>query len=365
MMISVAFTGGGTGGHIYPGLAVAARLKQLLPCRIFWLGADRGLDRSIVEDAGLEFFDIPVGKLRRYFSLKNVSDVFMIASGFFKARKILKTEKPALLFSKGGFVSVPPCAAAFSLKIPVFSHESDLSPGLATRINLRFSQKIFIPYKETASFFPSFRRGALEVSGNPVRSEFSNADPKAGRAFLGLGKRERILLVLGGSQGSREINELVKACLPVMTGYYTVVHQTGAQDEVFTPKDKYRPYAYIKEEMPHVIAAAELVICRGGAGTLWECGALGKPMIIIPLRGSGTRGDQVENARIFEKSGGAVCLTEDPSGTESMAHRLEALVLKLAGDEKRRQAMAASMFGGMDASGCIARAIAEKVREYE
>jgi UDP-N-acetylglucosamine--N-acetylmuramyl-(pentapeptide) pyrophosphoryl-undecaprenol N-acetylglucosamine transferase len=130
-------------------------------------------------------------------------------------------------------------------------------------------------------------------------------------------------------------------------------------------KDKYKPYAYIKEEMPQVIAAAELVICRGGAGTLWECSVLGKPMIIIPLRGAGTRGDQVENARIFEESGGAVCLTEDVSGVESMAERLGALVLALAGDERRRQAMAASLFGEMDASGCIARAIAEEVRDYE
>jgi len=181
-MVSIAFTGGGTGGHIYPGLAVASRLKELIPCRLFWIGSENGIDRAIVEKAGMEFFGIPSGKLRRYFSLQNVSDVYRVASGFFAARRLLKREKPALLFSKGGFVSVPPCAAAASLGIPVFTHESDYSPGLATRINSRFVEKIFIPYRESAAFFPD--SGKVTVSGNPIRPEFAAADSAKGRAFL-------------------------------------------------------------------------------------------------------------------------------------------------------------------------------------
>ncbi|AEF82550.1 undecaprenyldiphospho-muramoylpentapeptide beta-N-acetylglucosaminyltransferase [Leadbettera azotonutricia] len=354
-MISVAFTGGGTGGHIYPGLAVASWLKKIMDCRVFWIGADSGMDRAIVEEAGLEFFGIPTGKLRRYFSLKNISDIFRIVRGYFAARKIFRREKPALLFSKGGFVSVPPCAAAFSLKIPVFAHESDLSPGLATRINTRFTEKLFIPYKETAAFFAPAFRAKLVVSGNPIRPEFSGADPARGRQFLGL-QAERMLLVLGGSQGSQEINGLIKASLPSLTRYYTVVHQTGSQDEIFMPSDVYKPYGYIKDELPHVIAAAELVVCRGGAGTIWECAGLGKPMIIIPLRGSGTRGDQVENARIFAEAGAAISMVDDPS-----PQKLSDLVLELAADEQKRNAMGAAKPGKADAANYIASMIKNKV----
>ena len=315
-MLSIAFTGGGTGGHIYPGLAVASWLQKNFPCRIFWIGSNTGMDRAIVKSAGIEFFGIPSGKLRRYFSLRNFFDVFRIIFGFFAARRILKRERPALLFSKGGFVSVPPCAAAKFFKIPVFTHESDYSPGLATRLNTRFAEKIFIPYKESTAFFSGPIREKIYVSGNPIRSEFAAADPVKGRAFLGLGNGERILLVLGGSLGSREINTLVKACLPELTRHYTVVHQTGElagsppENDGVLP-DRYKPYAYFKDEIPHIIAAAELILCRSGASTIWECKSLGKPMVFIPFRGSGTRGDQVENARLFEEAGAAICFVEE------------------------------------------------------
>jgi UDP-N-acetylglucosamine--N-acetylmuramyl-(pentapeptide) pyrophosphoryl-undecaprenol N-acetylglucosamine transferase len=185
------------------------------------------MDKTIIENSGIDFYGIPSGKLRRYFSLRNVSDIFKVAAGFLSARKILKRQRPNLLFSKGGFVSVPPCAAAASLKIPVFTHESDYSPGLATKINARFAERIFVPYKETAGFFPSAEREKIRVSGNPIRAEFAAADPAKGRAFLGLRDDERMLLVLGGSSGSREINDLVRASLPELTKIYTVVHQTG------------------------------------------------------------------------------------------------------------------------------------------
>jgi UDP-N-acetylglucosamine--N-acetylmuramyl-(pentapeptide) pyrophosphoryl-undecaprenol N-acetylglucosamine transferase len=378
VMVSIAFTGGGTGGHIYPGLAVAEALRALMPCRVFWIGSKAGMDRAIVEGAGLEFYGIPSGKLRRYVSLKNLLDLFKVMAGFFAARRVLRREKPALLFSKGGFVSVPPCAAAASLKIPVFTHESDYSPGLATRINARFARKVFIPYKETAAFFPQKVRERLEVSGNPIRRAFAGADATRGRAFLGLSEGEPVLLVLGGSLGSVEINALVLGCLPELTRYYTVVHQTGVREgELFTAAERYKPYAYFKDEMPDVIAAAELVLCRSGAGTVWECGGLHKPMILLPLRGSGTRGDQVENARIFASAGAAVNLLDDspespsrPSSEQpSLAERLVAVVAALAGDKARREAMArAGVNGpngddGPEGAGFIARAIVRQITE--
>ncbi|MDR2184519.1 MAG: undecaprenyldiphospho-muramoylpentapeptide beta-N-acetylglucosaminyltransferase [Treponema sp.] len=362
-MVGIAFTGGGTGGHIYPGLAVAFYVQKLFPCRIFWIGSVRGMDRSIVEEAGLEFFGVPSGKLRRYFSFQNLSDIVRIGAGFFAARKILGKERPALLFSKGGFVSVPPCAAAASLGIPVFTHESDFSPGLATRINARFAGRIFTAYEDTAAFFPEAVRARIELTGNPVRPAFRSADPARGRAFLRLGGDERILLILGGSQGAREINGMIRAVLPELTGPYVVVHQTGLNAEsapdLPAAGPRYLPYSYIRNELPHVIAAAELVLGRSGAGTLWECAALGKPLILIPLAGSGTRGDQVENAGFFERAGAAAAL-RNPSPEDVVQ-----TVLALAGDAEKRKAMAAAAaaIGAADGAKIIAQAIAGFLKE--
>lgn len=354
-MITIAFTGGGTGGHIFPGLAVAAYLQKLTPCRIFWIGSKAGMDRSIVEEGGLEFFGIPAGKLRRNFSLRNFADVFKVLGGFFAARKILKREKPLLLFSKGGFVSVPPCAAAFSLKIPVFTHESDYSPGLATRINAKFANRIFTAFPDTAAFFPARVRERVVLAGNPIRPEFRSGDPALGRAFLGAGEGDRILLVLGGSLGARQLNELVRAALPELTRLYVVVHQTGPKTEWDLPAGgRYKPYPFIRGELPHVIAAAELVLCRSGAGTVWECAAAGKPLVLVPLSGSGTRGDQAENAGYLEKEGAAAVLLGELTPqrlTETLG------VLSREGEKRRLMGEAAFRFAAPDGARIIAGAI--------
>jgi UDP-N-acetylglucosamine--N-acetylmuramyl-(pentapeptide) pyrophosphoryl-undecaprenol N-acetylglucosamine transferase len=366
--VNIAFTGGGTGGHIYPGLAVAEGLKKQNH-RIFWIGSNTGMDSSIVRGAGLEFFGIPAGRLRRYFTLKTIPDMFRVVGGFFAARRVLKKQQTDILFSKGGFVSVPPCAAACSLGIPVFTHESDFSPGLATKLNLRFVRRtggsVFVSYKDTIRFLPaSFQNENLSrvtVSGNPVRSAFRAADPAKGREFLKLGKKERILLVLGGSQGAREINTLVRATLESLRRHYTVVHQFGPEQQWDLPETEgYIPIPYINEEMPHVLAAAELVLGRSGAGTVWESAALGKPMILIPLCGSGTRGDQVENARFFEREGAALVLTGSDACTENLSRTVDAL----AEDHNRREAMAAAALriGSLDGAAIIGDSIGEFIR---
>ena len=362
-MLNIAFTGGGTGGHIYPGLAVAEKLSRLLASRehrIFWIGSASGRDRSVVAEAGMEFFGIPAGKLRRYFSVKTVPDAFKVVAGFFAARRILKKQKADILFSKGGFVSVPPCAAAASLGIPVFTHESDYSPGLATRLNLRFVRKtggkVFSAYADTAAFLPAAVRDRVTVSGNPVRSVFRDADPARGRKFLGIEPDERVLLVLGGSQGAKEINEIVRAALGDLCRRYTVVHQFGPQQHWDLGRsEKYIPLPYINEEMPHVLAAAELVLGRSGAGTVWEAAVSGKPMILIPLCGSGTRGDQIENAHFFQKAGAAVVL----SGGDATAENLISAVNILADDSARRKSMedAAMSIGSLDGAAIIGDAL--------
>jgi UDP-N-acetylglucosamine--N-acetylmuramyl-(pentapeptide) pyrophosphoryl-undecaprenol N-acetylglucosamine transferase len=322
------------------------------------------MDRSIVEGAGLEFFGIPAGKLRRYFTLKTIPDTFKVAAGFFAARRLLKKQKADILFSKGGFVSVPPCAAAASLGIPVLTHESDFSPGLATKLNLRFVRRsggrAFVSYIDTLRFMPATMLDRIFVSGNPVRSEFRHADPAQGRAFLGIDSERRILLVLGGSQGAKEVNALIRAALENLCRHYTVVHQYGPEQDWDMPRSEfYIPLPYIKEEMPHVLSAAELVVGRSGAGTVWESAALGKPMILIPLRGSGTRGDQVENARFFEKEGAAALL----SGDEASPENLSRIAGEIANDQRRRQSMAeaALRIGCLDGAAIIGDSVKEVI----
>jgi len=370
-MVNIAFTGGGTGGHIYPGLAAAAELKRVLAgreFRLFWIGSDAGMDRNLVEEAGLDFYGIPSGRLRRYFSLKTIPDFFRVVAGFFAARKILKKESARLLFSKGGFVSVPPCAAAASLGIPVFTHESDFSPGLATRINARFAARtggaIFTAFEDTARFLPGAVRDRVTVSGNPVRAGFRGAHAARGRDFLGVGPQERILLVLGGSQGAMEINGLVRACLPELCRYYTVVHQYGPGQEWDVPaQERYKPHAFIRKQMPDVLAAAELVLGRSGAGTVWECAVMGKPMLLVPLRGSGTRGDQVENARFFEQAGAAQVLTGEDANPETLIKAVAAL----AQDGEKRSAMATASrkAGERDGAAVIAQVLAKALLQEQ
>ncbi|NMA56172.1 MAG: UDP-N-acetylglucosamine--N-acetylmuramyl-(pentapeptide) pyrophosphoryl-undecaprenol N-acetylglucosamine transferase [Treponema sp.] len=323
-MMFCAFTGGGTAGHIYPGLAVVDELKALCPELSFlWIGSSQGMDKHIVEESGSVdlFKGIASGKLRRYFSFKNFIDVFKIFFGFIASFFILLKYKPLFLFSKGGFVSVPPCFAAKLLGIPVYTHECDFSPGLATKLNARFAKKIFLSYEETRTFFPKEKQNTLLVFGNPVRPIFYKTDAKFGFDFLFKENQELyetiktkpLLLVLGGSLGARQINKLVEENLEWLCEHCIVVHQRGKNTLLTeTPYKEYLPYEFIYSEMPHVLAAADIVLSRAGANSLSEALVLQKPMILIPLMGSGTRGDQVENAQNLEKNKAAqVLLAED------------------------------------------------------
>ncbi|MCR5725401.1 MAG: undecaprenyldiphospho-muramoylpentapeptide beta-N-acetylglucosaminyltransferase [Treponema sp.] len=337
--LTVVFTGGGTGGHIYPGLAVADELRILaaereVPLRLVWLGNSSGMDKEIVEKSGSvdAFYGIPSGKLRRYFSLKNISDVFKIFLGCAVSFFRLLSLRPALVFSKGGFVSVPPCAAAKLLHIPVFTHECDFTPGLATRLNSRFASKILVSYEETRRYFGEKKQKSLVVTGNPVRPVFYSADEARGRAFLFSDRpcdsSKPILLVLGGSLGAHQINQLVTENLDWLCERFTVVHQTGRADAYLTETrhDGYYPYAFIYREMPDVIAAADLVLSRAGANSIWECAVLSKPMVLIPLCGSGTRGDQVDNAQFFADKGAACVLTGEEANSDRLKQTLSCAI---------------------------------------
>lgn len=331
----IAFTGGGTGGHIYPGLAVCDELKCILKkegienVNFLWIGNSEGMDKTIVEKSGSVglFKGIPCGKLRRYFSIKNFIDVIKIISGFAAALSVLIRHKPLFLFSKGGFVSVPPCYAAKLLHIPVYSHECDFSPGLATRLNSRCAKKIFISYEQTKSCFSKDIQQKLIVTGNPVRKIFYNSDPELGRQFLygsSVHKNMPVLFVLGGSSGALQINNLIRESFNWLCDHFFVVHQTGKNigKELPLVHENYRSFEFIYNEMSHVLAACDVVLARSGANTLWEAAVQGKPMVLVPLSGAGTRGDQVENARLFKEQGAAEILLDEDVNPHTLQHVL-------------------------------------------
>lgn len=342
---TIVFAGGGTGGHIYPGLAVADELRKIASSKnekikICWIGNSSGMDRELVEKSGSVdlFYGVPSGKLRRYFSFQNFLDIFKIFAGFVKSFLFLLKTKPDVLFSKGGFVSVPPCAAAHFLHIRTFTHECDFTPGLATRINSKFASKILVSYEETKKYFSAEKQNKVIVTGNPVRPVFYTADAQKGRKFLfegrsGYDPSKPVLLVLGGSLGAHQINTLVSENLDWLLSRFNVVHQCGARDAGEMPGNAsgYFLYPFIYGEMPDVISAADVVLSRAGANSIWECSVLGKPLVLIPLCGEGTRGDQVDNARYFAAAGAAEVLLGKDAASENLRKSLEKFL-----DEKTR-----------------------------
>ena len=330
-MSCIVFTGGGTGGHIFPGIAVAEVLREQNGPSIVWIGSKNNTDRLYVESAGIPFYGIPAGKLRRYISFKNIIDVFKVAAGFFSAFRLLLKLKPDFVFSKGGFVSVPPCAAARCLRIPVITHECDFSPGLATKLNTRFADKIFVSYSKTIAFFPPAVQKKIICTGNPVRMKFYNADKAAGKAFIGYTGEKPILFIQGGSLGALQINTLVEQTILFLAERFFVVHQTGSQHESHGERirsfleqtrpdlgGQYRVFPFIAEQMPDVLACADIVMSRAGANTLWEAAAAGKPMLLLPLEKGSSRGDQIENADFFAQQGAATVLQSEQANPEDL-----------------------------------------------
>ncbi|MBN2534306.1 MAG: undecaprenyldiphospho-muramoylpentapeptide beta-N-acetylglucosaminyltransferase [Spirochaetales bacterium] len=314
----IAFTGGGTGGHVFPGLAVIDELKQKWQGRIIWIGSYTGMEKKLVQKKRILFYGIPAGKMRRYFSIHNFFDIFNILAGIVCAFFILIKERPACIFSKGGYVSVPVVLMGFLLRIPVITHESDFDPGIATRINSLFAKKVCISFKETVRFFPEWIKKKVIFTGNPVRSAIGRGDSSTGKEILGCADNEKILLVLGGSLGALAINRALSKILNHLTGMCFVVHQMGQMNYRKEEKKQYYPVPFFHEEFPHILAASDLVVSRAGANTLWELAATGKPSILIPLSVSGSRGDQIRNARVFHDLGASIVLEHGPALHEKL-----------------------------------------------
>ncbi len=316
MSKKIVLTGGGTGGHVTPNLAMVPRLREL-GFEISYIGSYDGIEKKLVTEAGLPYYGISSGKLRRYFSMKNFTDPFRVLKGMREAKKLMKKLDPDVVFSKGGFVSVPVVFAAKKRKIPVVIHESDMTPGLANKLALPKATRVCCNFPETRDTFPE---GKATVTGTPIRPELFTGDADKGAAFCGFNREKPVILVMGGSTGAASVNKAIHEALPILTKDYQIVHLAG-KGKTDPSKDGtpgYAQYEYISEELPDIFALADLVISRAGANAICEFLALKKPNILIPLSKRASRGDQILNAASFEKSGYSKVLQDEEVTTESL-----------------------------------------------
>ena len=320
----VCFTGGGTTGHVSPGCAVIESLREKYEYSYLWIGSRAENEKHILERFAVPYISIPAGKLRRYFSLKNITDLFKIGFGFIKAFFILVRFRPLAVFSKGGYVSFPVLLAAKILKIPSVSHESDLIPGLATRLNSRLSDKIILGFSAAAAYFPESMQNKLLVLGNPVRKEIFDGNRKKLFSTFGLKSKKPVLLVMGGSQGAKQLNDLLSANIETLLEKCIIIHQCGKTFEQKIHHPDYICRPFFNEEFADALAGADIVVSRAGASSLFEIAALRKPSIIIPLSLGSSRGDQIKNAAFFSDQQAAVVL-ENPD-EEIFLARVEELL---------------------------------------
>lgn len=308
-MKRIVFTGGGSAGHVTPNIALFPKLKKK-GYDIHYIGSYEGIERKLIEDYRIPYYGISTGKLRRYFDVKNFSDPFRVMKGFMEAKKILKTLKPDVVFSKGGFVSVPVVRAAASLKIPCIIHESDMTPGLANNLCIPVACKVCCNFPETMQGLPPEK---AVLTGSPIREELTKGEKERGLELCGFNASKPVIMVIGGSQGAAGINTLVRDALPKLLEDFQIVHICGKEkiDNLLLNTVGYKQFEYVKDDLKDLFAMADIVISRAGANSICELLALRKPSLLIPLPTSASRGDQILNAKSFEAQGFAMVADED------------------------------------------------------
>lgn len=322
-MKKIILTGGGTAGHVTPNIAMLPELKRL-GYDILYVGSKNGIEKELIEKEGIPYKGIQTGKLRRYIDLKNLTDPFRIIRGYEEARAIFRKYKPDIVFSKGGYVSVPVVFAASIQHIPVISHESDMTPGLANRITMPVSRKICCNFPETLKYLPE---GKGVLSGSPIRKELLTGSREEGLRKAGFDGTRPVMLVIGGSLGAVRVNTAVRSALPELLEKYDIIHICGKNniDESLKNTRGYKQYGYVSEQLKDLFAAADIFISRAGANAICEILALHKPNLLIPLGAEASRGDQLLNAESFEKQGYSMVLTEDKLTEESLLKSIEDL----------------------------------------
>lgn len=308
-MKHIILTGGGTAGHVTPNIAMIPRLREM-GYRISYIGSYDGIEKKLIEELGIPYYGISSGKLRRYFDLKNFTDPFRVLKGFHEAHRLIKQLKPNIVFSKGGFVTVPVVIAAKRNHVPAIIHESDMTSGLANKICIPFATRVCCNFPETLLQLPE---GKAVVTGTPIRQELLSGSPDKALSFTGLTADKPTLMIIGGSLGAAAINDAIRRILPELLQKFQVVHLCGRGklDESKKEMAGYVQYEYIEQELPDLFALADMVVSRAGANAICELQALKKPHLLIPLSAKASRGDQILNARSFEKQGFSMVLEED------------------------------------------------------
>lgn len=315
-MKRIVLTGGGTAGHVTPNIALLPRLRSA-DYEIFYIGSMDGIEKKLIQAQGIPYYGISSGKLRRYFDLKNFTDPFRVIKGFAQASSLMKQLKPDVVFSKGGFVSVPVVMAAKRHHIPVICHESDLTPGLANKLSMPSAARICCNFPETVSCLP---KGKALLTGCPIRQELMQGSREAALSLTGFTPEKPVLMVMGGSLGAAAINQAVQDALPALLKDWQIIHLCGKgkKNEALTQVKGYVQYEYVQKELPDLFALSELVISRAGANAICELLALRKPALLIPLSAKASRGDQILNARSFERQGFSMVLEEEALTRESL-----------------------------------------------
>lgn len=324
MSKKIVLTGGGTAGHVTPNIALIPHLKEA-DYEISYIGSYDGIEKKLIADfPEIPYYGISTGKFRRYFDPKNFSDPFRVVKGYAQARSILKKIKPDVVFSKGGFVSVPVVRAAASLKIPCIIHESDMTPGLANRLCIPVATKVCCNFPETLSLLPPNK---AVLTGSPIREELSHGNKKTGLSLCKFNAMKPVVMVIGGSLGAANVNKLVRDALPSLLTDFQVVHICGKDkvDNLLLNTPGYKQFEYIKAELKDVFAMSDIVISRAGANAICEILALKKPNILIPLPAASSRGDQILNARSFESQGYSIVLPEETLTPDILTEKVHEL----------------------------------------
>lgn len=322
-MKRIILTGGGTAGHVTPNIALLPRLKEL-GYDIQYIGSYTGIEKELIEPFGIPYHGISSGKLRRYFSVQNFTDPFRVLKGFREAHKLIRQLKPDVIFSKGGFVSVPVVLAGKRCKVPVIIHESDMTPGLANKIAIPSAAKVCCNFPETLKSLPE---GKAVLTGSPIRQELLSGNKIAAMDMCHFTSDKPVILVIGGSLGAVAVNNAVREALPELLKDFQIIHLCGKgkMDESLKDVEGYCQFEYIKNELRNLFALADIVISRAGANAICELLALHKPNLLIPLSANASRGDQILNARSFERQGFSLVLEEEQLTKETLLNAVKNL----------------------------------------
>lgn len=322
-MKKIILTGGGTAGHVTPNIALLPTLINL-GYEIFYIGSYEGIEKKLMDDYHITYFGISTGKFRRYADVKNFTDPFRVMKGYAEARKIMKELKPDIVFSKGGFVTVPVVRAAASLKIPCILHESDMTPGLANKICIPVAEKVCCNFPETLKNLPAEK---AILTGSPIRQELASGNKLAAYRLCGFSANKPVIMVIGGSQGATAINQSVREALPTLLLDFQVVHICGREkmDNLLLNTEGYKQFEYLKSDLKDIFAMADVIISRAGANAICELLALKKPNLLIPLPTGSSRGDQILNARSFESQGFSVVIDEDDLEPNLLVEKVQEL----------------------------------------